>query len=277
MYKLYKLSAFPKTKSGGNKAGVVLNGDYLTEEEMKGIAKEVGYSETAFVLKSDKADFKVRFFTPTDEVDLCGHATIAAFNLLRDLKVIKPGIYTQETKAGVLKLYVRPQIVFMQQNNPEFFETLIVEDVRNCFDNEGFVHPEFPIKVVSTGLKEIFIPVISVDALNNLKPNIEEILRVSKKHDCIGIHAFAFGGNECAAYGRNFAPVVGIDEESATGTSNGALSCYLYELVDKSTKQLVLRQGYSMDKPSEIFSKITVKSEKIREVWIGGRAIILEN
>ncbi|MDC0558780.1 PhzF family phenazine biosynthesis protein [Candidatus Izimaplasma bacterium] len=277
MYELYRLSAFPKTRDGGNKAGVVLNGDYLSDIEMQEIAKEVGYSETAFVLKSDKADFKVRFFTPTDEVDLCGHATIATFNLLRDQNKIKPGIYTQETKAGVLKLYVQSKMVYMQQNRPEFFETLSVQDIKNCFDNEGFVHPEFPIKVVSTGIKEIFIPIISIDALNSLKPNMEEITKVSKKYGCIGIHVFALGGNECDAYGRNFAPVVGIDEESATGTSNGALSCYLYKLVDESTKQHVLRQGYSMGLPSEIFSKIMSKTKKIREIWIGGRALLLEN
>jgi PhzF family phenazine biosynthesis protein len=62
--RVYRLSSFTDKIDGGNPAGVVLNADNLKEGEMKYIAKEVGYSETAFVLKSDKADFKVRFFTP---------------------------------------------------------------------------------------------------------------------------------------------------------------------------------------------------------------------
>ena len=104
---VYRLSSFPKEDHGGNEAGVVLDADLLKDKEMLKIAKEVGYSETAFVSKSNVADFKVRFFTPANEVSLCGHATIATFNLLRDKELINPGIYTQETKAGILKLDVK--------------------------------------------------------------------------------------------------------------------------------------------------------------------------
>ena len=82
MIKVYTLNAFTDDVSGGNPAGVVLDADNLTEKQMQGIAKKVGFSETAFVMSSDSADFRVRFFTPSDEVDLCGHATIATFKLL---------------------------------------------------------------------------------------------------------------------------------------------------------------------------------------------------
>jgi len=95
---IYRVTAFSDSAHGGNLAGVVLDADSLSEEQMLKIAKEVGYSETAFVMKSTKADFKVRFFTPTDEVDLCGHATIATFNLLRDLGAITVGDYTKKQR-----------------------------------------------------------------------------------------------------------------------------------------------------------------------------------
>lgn len=77
--KVYKLNSFAKAKEGGNAAGVVLNADSLSEKEMAKIAAVLGFSETAFVLQSNVADFKLRFFTPNEEVDLCGHATIASF------------------------------------------------------------------------------------------------------------------------------------------------------------------------------------------------------
>jgi PhzF family phenazine biosynthesis protein len=67
---------------------------------MQQTACRAGFSETAFLLPSKIADFRVRFFTPTEEVDLCGHATIALFSLLRQEGKIKDGDYTQETKAG---------------------------------------------------------------------------------------------------------------------------------------------------------------------------------
>ena len=81
--KIYRISALKYNNMGGNPAGVVLDADLLSESDMPTIAKEVGYSETAFIMKSLNADFKVRFFTPVAEVDLCGHATIASFNLLK--------------------------------------------------------------------------------------------------------------------------------------------------------------------------------------------------
>ena len=108
---VWRLSAFPKTPNGGNPAGVVLDASTLTEQQMQQIAHEVGYSETAFVLPSDVADFRLRFFTTTDEVDLCGHATIATFNLLRDQNIILPGRYRQGTKAGIMRLDVQDDLV----------------------------------------------------------------------------------------------------------------------------------------------------------------------
>lgn len=80
MVHVYVMSAFSKDNKGGNKAGVVLNREELSVSQKMEIAKELGYSETAFVTDSDVADYKIEYFTPTDEVPLCGHATIATFS-----------------------------------------------------------------------------------------------------------------------------------------------------------------------------------------------------
>lgn len=271
---LFRLRAFPNGENGGNKAGVVLNADALSEEEMQAIARDVGYSETAFVTKSDVADVRVRFFTPEVEVDLCGHATIATFNLLRDKSVLKTGIYTQETKAGILRLDVRDTVVYMEQNKPQFLDVLSKEDVQGCFKESDFVHPMYPVQVVSTALKEIFIPVKNKEILHQLTPHMKTITTLSKQYGTIGIHVFALD-DEVDAYGRNFAPVVGIDEESATGTSNGALSCYLYHHVLQK-EHYILRQGYSMNQPSELYGTIhTNHTKEIESVWVGGSATII--
>ena len=82
MIDVYVVSAFCKDNKGGNKAGVVLDSHDLTPIKMMAIAKDLGYSETAFLMESNLADFKIRYFTPTEEVPLCGHATIAAFSIL---------------------------------------------------------------------------------------------------------------------------------------------------------------------------------------------------
>jgi len=269
---LYRLRAFPKTSNGGNKAGVFINGYNLTETDMQTIAKRVNYSETAFVLKSDLADFKVRFFTPNSEVDLCGHATIATFNLLRDLKIISPGIYTQETKAGILKLDVRNDFVFMEQPEPKYYDLVDNDLIRRCFKKIDF-DERFKPQIVSTGIKELFIAVKSIEELNALTPDFGAISTLVRTYSAIGIHAFALG-EDADAYGRNFAPVVGINEESATGTSNGALACYLYKYWKKKNNY-VLRQGYSMNQPSEIIVNLEIENESVKKVHVGGSAIII--
>ncbi len=89
------------------------------------IAKKVGFSETAFVQRSDKADFRVKFITPTSEVDLCGHATVAAFYLLANKQIIRPGMYRQETRAGILRIEIlQDGSVLMDQNLPRFFDKI---------------------------------------------------------------------------------------------------------------------------------------------------------
>ncbi|MCK5731565.1 MAG: PhzF family phenazine biosynthesis protein, partial [Tenericutes bacterium] len=91
--------------------------------------------------------------------------------------------------------------------------------------------------------------------------------------DVIGLHAFCLD-QEVDAYGRNFAPIVGINEESATGTSNGALGCYIYKYV-KEKEKYTLRQGYKMKQPSEITTILESKDNQIQKVWVGGSAVII--
>ncbi|MFW6119982.1 MAG: PhzF family phenazine biosynthesis protein, partial [Petrotogales bacterium] len=82
--KVKKVNAFTDLIYGGNPAGVVLNPPWLKNEQMKQVTKKLAVSETAFVFPSRKAEFKLRFFSPELEVDLCGHATIATFFTLAE-------------------------------------------------------------------------------------------------------------------------------------------------------------------------------------------------
>lgn len=83
---VYVASAFSKDHQGGNKAGVVFNENTLTTTQKMAIAKQLGYAETAFISESEIADYKFEYFTPKEEVDLCGHATIGSFTILMHLK-----------------------------------------------------------------------------------------------------------------------------------------------------------------------------------------------
>ena len=277
--KAYKLSSFTQSIDGGNPAGVVLF-QGLDEQQMQRLAARIGFSETAFVEKSHRADYHLRFFTPTAEVELCGHATIAAFCLLQQKGMLQEGDYHQETKAGLLKIRAAGGSVYMEQVLPEYYEVIDKKELMSCLGiNEEDFEKELPIQAVSTGLKDILVPVKNTGILQNLKPDMKGIEEISKKYNAVGLHVFALLEDaDATAICRNFAPLYGIPEESATGTSNGALACYLHKygkVVDKN-KEMIFKQGIYMNKPSVIKAQASTKNNDIDEIWIGGEAVQLE-
>ncbi|MDE6149634.1 MAG: PhzF family phenazine biosynthesis protein [Ruminococcus sp.] len=271
MVEVYVVSAFSKENQGGNKAGIVLDSHNLTPVDMAVIAKDLGYSETAFLMESNIADFKIRYFTPTEEVPLCGHATIATFSLLNSLSKLSKGTYILETKAGNLNIRIEKDgMIFMEQNCPIYFETLAPNIFAGCLENR-FIDTSLPIQIVSTGLKDIILPVDSKDHLNKLNPNFKNIASLCQDLNVVGIHAFTLTkGSKATAICRNFAPRYGIDEESATGTSNCALACYLFKHYDQQS-QYIFEQGSNLGSASQLIVNITHYNSTINMVYVGGQ------
>ncbi|MEZ2715679.1 PhzF family phenazine biosynthesis protein [Niallia circulans] len=279
--KVYTAHSFAKTLEGGNPAGVVLDSDALSDENMKKIAGDVGFSETAFVMKSESANFKVRFFTPEEEVDLCGHATIATFYVLLNKGIIKPGVFLQETKAGILSVEVREDsTIMMEQNTPKFYETVNDKEIADSLNiNQYDLIDELPIQIVSTGLRDILVPVKNINIVNSITPNLKKVSQICNKYNSVGYHVFTletlFGSH---SYCRNFAPLYGINEESATGTSNGALASYLFKYKNPEMGcdySYLMEQGYSMKKPSEIKVELMVEGKEVIDVKVGGKVMNL--
>jgi len=270
MVHVYVMSAFSKDHKGGNKAGVVLNRTELTTSQKMRIAKELGYSETAFVTDSDVVDYKIEYFTPTDEVPLCGHATIATFALLYHLKMLKKEDYTIETKAGILRMKISEDgMIFMEQNQPEYLEYLKPEEFEGCLETQ-WISKDQPIQVVTTGLKDIIMPIDSIEHLAELEPDHDVMTELSRELKVVGVHAFAFAEDaEITAICRNFAPLFGIDEESATGTANCALASYLFRHHKKSS-QYIFEQGYNLGQVSRIVVNVVAENEEIQEIFVGG-------
>ena len=120
--RIFVCDAFSFEIFKGNQAGVIIleeKEDYPTETLMKNIAAELKHSETAFVKKTDNKKFKIRYFTPTEEVELCGHATISIFSVLRELKLIFSGKYIAETLAGNLEIAVDNNFIWMDMASPK--------------------------------------------------------------------------------------------------------------------------------------------------------------
>lgn len=271
---IFIVDAFCYNGEGGNGAGVVLQSDGLTREQKLAIASEVGLSEMAFVSASEVADFKIEYFTPVAEVELCGHATIATFTLLHQ-RGLAPKTYTIETLSGILQIEVQKNgIIWMQQCLPVFGETFSQADFATCLPGIN-KHPLLPIQVVSTGLKDILFPVGSMEELKSLRPDFGAMANLNELQGVVGIHAFALTGlTEPVAICRNFAPRYGIDEESATGTSNCALASYLHKYYTKQSEYQFL-QGESKGSPSAIMVRIQEQDGQISAVYVGGNGRIV--
>lgn len=279
--KLYIVDAFTTQRFSGNQAGVALLGQDPWPEEgfMQALAAELKHSETAFVKAEGEGAFRIRYFTPEGEVDLCGHATIASFTVLREAGLIGPGDYTALTLAGKLAIGVSRDAVWMDMAAPAEGRTFSQEEEAELYAAYGLTpadRPEgFRAQAVSTGLLDILLPVKDAQTLDRAVQNEGEVTRLSRKYGVVGVHMFwpcLDGAATCRC--RNFAPLYAIPEEAATGTSNGALTYYLYrrgKLVPGGENRFV--QGEKMGKPSEILSRLEGEGDAVK-VRVGGRAVL---
>ena len=275
---LFIVDAFTNQIFGGNQAGVVLLGDedkFPEAEVMQKIAAELKHSETAFVKSADSRTFIFRYFTPEGEVDLCGHATVSAFTVLRSEKGLGTGNYFADTAAGRLNISVEPGEIWMEMAQGKLLRYLSPEECEQLYQAYGIdFQPQADNTrpcIVSSGLADILLPVSSKEILDNALQKRDEVIRISKKLQVTGVHMyFCELSPEVTAYCRNFAPLFGIDEEAATGTSNAGLTYYLLNngLIRESDTNVFV-QGVSMGKPSVIRSR-TINGR----IYIGGEAVV---
>ena len=274
------VNAFTLNSAGGNPAGVVLAADALNAGQMQQIATQMGLSETAFVLTSTQADFEVRFFTPSDEVDFCGHATVAVFHLLHLQKILAPGRYSQLTKAGKLEVTITADgSVVMQQQLPTFLQHFTATEIAPMLGISPSIITDtgLPVRAISTGLADLIIP-ISNGSLDSVIANQQLIADFSIQHNLVGVHLVEFSAADSgySASCRNFAPAFAIAEESATGSASGALASYLATYHDLSATDFVFEQGRKMGASSRLSAFIEKRADGISSVRVGGQALYLD-
>ena len=269
------VDAFTNAPFGGNPAGVVLlDGDFPTDELMQQVAAELRYSETAFVQQNGPKEFTVRYFTPAGEVDLCGHATIATFGLLRQEGIIPDhSLCINHTLAGDLEISASEQVM-MQMATPRAIDKPIdIDRLHHIMAGTNQQEwPSLPVEIISTGLPDIMMPVMSLEALNALQPDMDALSDLSRQLDVTGVHAFAITGDGYTAHVRNFGPLYGIPEESATGTANAALTHYLHRQgIINAPAECRFLQGEAMKRPSVIVTVLHVDGN----INVGGQYCII--
>lgn len=272
------VDAFTDEPMAGNPAGVLPDASDLSEDQMRAIAAELGASETAFVVPSEDADRRLRYFTPEREVDLCGHATIAAHAYLCERAVIDDGTHTLETDAGTFDIELTVDgTVWMDQADAEAWQVDVSHeeaadalgvDVASLRD----VGADVPIGRASTGMPFLMVPINYFEHLSDASPDMAAVEDLCERADCEGLYAFTFDtiDNESTVHARAFVPLAGIAEDPVTGTAAGALGAYLrrHDAMDGEFDEILVEQGHFLDRPGTV----RVQSDG-DEVRVGGRAV----
>lgn len=283
--RVYHVDAFTQNPFEGNPAGVVPDAGNLTLTQMQKIANQLNLPETAFLLPSTNplADFRVRYFTPQEEINFCGHATVASVWLLANEYgwAQKEDHLTLETNVGLIPVFweksegkvgkvtmtqIIPQVKDSPIHGPEIADLIGVD--------EDQLDKRYPVKLAHTGNWTLIVPVKTREAIDKAKPKMDQLAAINRKYAISNTHLFTFDAKPgFDLYTRDFAPAVGIPEDPVTGAANGALSGYLVleNIIPKDKTGLIIGQGDVIGRPGTLY--VTLSSEGAAPIiQVGGFA-----
>jgi len=284
----HRVNVFTSRPFGGNPLVVFPAADNLSSEMMQTLAREMSVSESTFVQKASAigANVKVRIFTATEEMPLAGHPTLGTHFLLARLgryELTEPVTRVfQEIGAGILPvdLMVRKgqvQKVVMTQSPPVFYEPHLdpgpLAEALGIPESD-FAVPELPIQMVSTGLKQVMVPLRSLKALRRVSPRMKLVREASEMFGSAMFYLFTRETLDpmSTTHSRLVTPDLPT-EDPASGSASGCLGAYLVrhrQVPVEECVKIINEQGHSMGRPSHIEVDIETGYEGITAVKVGG-------
>lgn len=288
--RLFHVDAFTRQRFCGNPANVVLDADHLSEQEMQTIANEVN-GETAFVLEPESGDhdMQVKYFTPRHPIPFVGHATIAAQYVRAKVDGKPTGRVRQRTGAGVVEIEVMDVEgdlrIAITQSPPSLGPVIPDHHRRQVLDALGIsspsLHTDCPLQILSKGTSRLLIGLRSPDLLNSLKPDFEELTRLTPHVGAEGYFVFAMSptADGPGTESRMFCPALGIPEDPASGNAHGMLGVYLVNqgLLQPANGRVAFRgrQGQWVRRPAVIDVEVETSGKVAQSVKIVGDAVIV--
>jgi predicted PhzF superfamily epimerase YddE/YHI9 len=230
-YPFYQVDAFAKQTFGGNPAAVVVLDHWLEDEVLQQIAEENNLSETAFLVALEDGSYFIRWFTPNNEVDLCGHATLAsAYVLFNELRVKATTIHLHTKNAGILKV---------EQTENGFYMDFPVVPVKEISSDAPIPH------IAAVEATSLILELESEKAVAQFEPD-QEIIR-NLHHHGVAITAKTNKNKDYHFVSRFFAPHFDIPEDPVTGSLHCSLVDYWQKKLGRNTfkaVQLSKRKGF---------------------------------
>ena len=254
--KVEKISAFSYKNDGGNPAGVLFMDKMLDDNEMLKIAKEVNYSETAFLLKQGD-DFRIRYFSPETEIAFCGHATIASgYSIAQKFGL---GKYTLFLNEGSIEIDVGEKngesftsISSVPTHSKEIDEEYITNIIDSFSFNKDDLNQEYPIKVSFSGNNHLIVFLKDKQKFSQMKYDFPKVKSLMELENIVTI-SILWKENENLYHSRNAFAYGGVVEDPATGSAAIALAEYLRNTGLKKSGEIEILQGFDMNQPSQLF------------------------
>ena len=281
---------FAAAPGGGNSSWVVPYADELSDAQMGDLADVLSTPATAFVLGAGTENTRIRFFSPTGEFSMCGHAVVAAVCTLAEMELLpsaqQPASLRLQTPTGEVVVEASRsnsgrRHCAMYQQRPWFKATSTLGNAMAAVLGiaPDLIDPELPLETGSTGLKHVFVPLLTKLAMSTVRPDFAGLKNLS---DSLGVESVAVfsqdtGDAQVDVLVRDFCPAIGVNEEAASGTTNGAVASYLVRhgrlQPDRhGDVNVTARQGAEMGRPSAIQTQIRVEAGAVEAVKVGGTA-----
>ncbi|TSB45957.1 PhzF family phenazine biosynthesis protein [Alkalicoccobacillus porphyridii] len=282
------IDAFSSIPGKGNPAGVVVDAENYTEEQMLEIAAAVGFNETTFVLPSEVADFKLKYFTPGHEMNLCGHATMATMYALHQSNASFKKNLKIETNVGILPIDIsKDEVSFqvtMQHAPPEFreFNGSRADLAHSIGISEEEIHPDLPIVYGSTGIWTLIIPISRLSSFKKMVPQSELFPSILKEMPRVSLHPICLETRDEISdmHARHFSsPFSGTKEDAVTGTASGVMGAYYVKYIDQAAplpKQLLVEQGHEMNKDGKVYVHVSEQNDEL-QISITGTAVYVQD
>jgi PhzF family phenazine biosynthesis protein len=283
------VSVFAAGPRGGNPAPIVVDAVGMSDADMQQVARSFGH-ESGFVLPpppGSDCDFEFRFWVPNHEMSMCGHATVGALWLLDRLGKLPRDDLAIWTRSGRVEARIRKRTehgAVVEISQPAGTVELLPDadqsqaDIIEVLGIRADDLASLPIQNASTSRVKTLVPLNSVATLDRLSPDFTRMEELCNRIGSTGLYPYAVFDKDAQVFdARQFPSSSGYPEDAATGIAASALSFGLLSnrMVEASERQITIRQGRAMLRPSEILVRFRLDDGRPDGCWLGG-AVRLE-